>query len=312
MSDQLDNNQKEKGIEKEQLHWLLRIITLGDRFSVQDFYDRLKKGFVEFLIVFFGVLVSFGVESQGEDFGDRESNIDNLVGLRNEMIDIQKYTQKYMEENQWIRSLYNKLYDQWEQDKDSVFLFIDESDGLPYSPLSFYNNYNPFNPPRVVYEAIKLDGTFRFLGSEVGRFVNNTYDGTDLKYLMLNTDREEKVYVDQFEGQVANKWIYDLREIDLYDTDFWIENRKYFQKEKFLKYNLFKRLGLWEQISEQLINYDVTLERNIKKLDSVIQVKNDEFVFIIGGFSLFRLSQRPVFLRSMQEEPQVRVQSIAQ
>lgn len=138
MSDQLDNNQKEKGIEKEQLHWLLRIITLGDRFSVQDFYDRLKKGFVEFLIVFFGVLVSFGVESQGEDFGDRESNIDNLVGLRNEMIDIQKYTQKYMEENQWIRSLYNKLYDQWEQDKDSVFLFIDESDGLPYSPLSFY------------------------------------------------------------------------------------------------------------------------------------------------------------------------------
>lgn len=284
MSDQLDNNQKEKGIEKEQLHWLLRIITLGDRFSVQDFYDRLKKGFVEFLIVFFGVLVSFGVESQGEDFGDRESNIDNLVGLRNEMIDIQKYTQKYMEENQWIRSLYNKLYDQWEQDKDSVFLFIDESDGLPYSPLSFYNNYNPFNPPRVVYEAIKLDGTFRFLGSEVGRFVNNTYDGTDLKYLMLNTDREEKVYVDQFEGQVANKWIYDLREIDLYDTDFWIENRKYFQKEKFLKNNLFKRLGLWEQISEQLINYDVTLERNIKKLDSVIQVKNDEFVFIYWWF----------------------------
>lgn len=182
MSDQFDKNQKEKGIKKEQLNWLLRFITLGDRFSLQDFYDRIKKGFVEFLIVFFGVLVSFGVERQGEEFGDRESNIDNLVGLRDEMIDIREYTQIYMEENQWIRMLYNRLYQQWDQDRDSVFLFIDEADGLPYSPLSFYNNYNPFNPPRVVYEAIKLDGTFRFLGSEVGRFVNNTYDGTDLKY----------------------------------------------------------------------------------------------------------------------------------
>ena len=282
MSDNLEK--KEKGIKKEQLSWLLRIITLGDRFSVQDFYDRIKKGFVEFLIVFFGVLVSFGVERQGEEFGDRESNIDNLIGLRDEMIDIREYTQIYIDENKWIRLLYNKLYEQWDQKRDSVFLFTDESDGLPYSPLSFYNNYNPFNPPRVVYEAIKLDGTFRFLGSEVGRFVNNTYDGTDLKYLMLNTDREEKVYVDQFEAQIANKWIFELENIDLYDTDFWVKHRKYFQNEKYLKYNLFKRLGLWEQISEQLVEYEATVGVNIKKLDSIINVKEDEFVFIYWWF----------------------------
>jgi hypothetical protein len=282
MSDNLEKN--EKGIKKEQLSWLLRIITLGDRFSVQDFYDRIKKGFVEFLIVFFGVLVSFGVERQGEEFGDRESNIDNLIGLRDEMIDIREYTQIYIDENKWIRLLYNKLYEQWDQKRDSVFLFTDESDGLPYSPLSFYNNYNPFNPPRVVYEAIKLDGTFRFLGSEVGRFVNNTYDGTDLKYLMLNTDREEKVYVDQFEAQIANKWIFELENIDLYDTDFWVKHRKYFQNEKYLKYNLFKRLGLWEQISEQLVEYEATVGVNIKKLDSIIQVKEDQLVFIYWWF----------------------------
>ncbi len=191
---------EEEGIDKKQLSWFMRIITLGDRFSVQDFYDRIKKGFVEFLIVFFGVLVSFGVESQGEDFGDRESNIDNLIGLRDEMQDIQTYTQDYIQENQWIKALYKALYDQWEDNNENVFIFLDQEDEEPYSPLSFYTNYNPFNPPRVVYESIKLDGTFRFLGSEVGRFVNDTYDGTDLKYLILNTDREEKVYVDQFEG----------------------------------------------------------------------------------------------------------------
>ncbi len=284
MSDGFDQEKREKGVKKEKLNWFLRIITLGDRFSVQDFYDRVKKGFVEFLIVFFGVLVSFGVESQGEDFGDRQSNIDNLIALRDEITEIQLYTKGFIEENKWIIETYNKLYTQWDEDRDSVFIFIDPSDDLPYSPLSFYNNYNPFNPPRVVYEAIKLDGTFRFLGSEVGRFVNNTYDGTDLKYLMLNTDREEKVYVDQFEGQVANKWIYDLKNIDFYDVDFWIKNRKYLQKEKFLKYNLFKRLLLWTQISEQLQEYDTTLEQNIKKLDSEIQLKDDEWVFVYWWF----------------------------
>ena len=284
MGDQMDKNQSEKGIKKEKLNWLLRVITLGDRFSLQDFYDRIKKGFVEFLIVFFGVLVSFGVESQGEDFDDRESNIDNLVGLRDEMIDIKEYTQIYIEENQWIRNLYSQLYQKWEIESDSVFLFLDESDGQFYSPISFYNNYNPFNPPRVVYEAIKLDGTFRFLGSEVGRFVNNTYDGTDLKYLMLNSDREEKVYVDQFESRIANKWIYDLDNIDLYDMNFFIKNRNYIQDDKFLKYNLFKRLGLWEQISEQLVEYDAELAVNIRKLDSVINIKDEEFVLIYWWF----------------------------
>ena len=271
---------KEEGIDKKQLSWFMRIITLGDRFSVQDFYDRIKKGFVEFLIVFFGVLVSFGVESQGEDFGDRESNIDNLVGLRNEMQDIHSYTEDYIYENQWTIAQYKLLYDQWEDDNENVFILLDQEDEEPYSPLSFYNNYNPFNPPRVVYESIKLDGTFRFLGSEVGRFVNDTYDGTDLKYLILNTDREEKVYVDQFEARVANKWIYELEQVDLYEVDFWIKNRKFIQRDRFLRYNLFKRLVLWGQIAEQLEEYDGALQNNIRRLDSVIKVKEDQFTFI--------------------------------
>ena len=277
-------NKKEKGIDKRKLNWFLRIITLGDRFSYQDFYDRIKKGFVEFLIVFFGVLVSFSVENQGEEFGDRESNIDNLVNLRDEMNDIKNYTQEYIEENSWVRKTFQQLYDSWEIKNDSVYVWIDENDGLPWSPLSIYSNYNPFNPPRVVYEAIKLDGTFRFLGSEIGRVVNNIYDGTDLKYLMLNTDREEQFYVDQFEDRIATKWIFDLDFIDLYEMNFFVENRKYIQKDKYLKYNLFKRLNLWTQVSEQLVEYDVTLTKSIRKLDSVIKVKDDEITIIWWWF----------------------------
>ena len=40
-----------------------------------------------------------------------------------------------------------------------------------------------------------------------------------------------------------------------YETIFYM----YIQKDKYLKYNLFKRLGLWLQISEQLVDYDIAL-----------------------------------------------------
>ena len=40
--------EEEEGIRTEELNWFYRIITLGDRFSWKDFYDRLKKQFLTF------------------------------------------------------------------------------------------------------------------------------------------------------------------------------------------------------------------------------------------------------------------------
>ena len=270
-------NQKK---DRNELNWFLRLITLGDRFSMRDFYDRLKKGFVEFLIVFFGVLVSFSVEQQGENFDDRESNIDNLIGLRNELMEMKAYTQDYILENEWVTNMYLEQYKRWEQDNDSIFLVYDEQDDFHYPPMAFYTNRNPFNPPRVVYDAIKLDGTFRFLGSEIGRLVNDNYDGTDLKYLMINTDKEEKNWVDEFTGRLAHQWVFDLNSIDVEENDFWVKNRKYIQQDRFIKYNLFKRIELWYQINEQLLAYNETLDENIRVLNKVIAEKEDQWTVI--------------------------------
>ena len=270
----------EKKLNREELNWFLRLITLGDRFSVRDFYDRLKKGFVEFLIVFFGVLVSFSVEQQGEDFEDRGKNIDNLIGLRNELMEMQEYTQEYIAQNEWVTGMYQDLYTRWDQDKDSVFLMYEEEQEFWFPPLLFYTNRDPFNPPRVVYDAIKLDGTFRFLGSEIGRLVNDNYDGTDLKYLMINTDKEEKNYIDSYSNRLANQWVFDLEQIDVESNEFWIEHRQYIQQDRFIKYNLFKRIELWYQIIEQLIYYNETLEKNISVLDSVIALEEDQWTLI--------------------------------
>ena len=297
----------EKKLNREELNWFLRLITLGDRFSVRDFYDRLKKGFVEFLIVFFGVLVSFSVEQQGEDFEDRGKNIDNLIGLRNELMEMQEYTQEYIAQNEWVTGMYQDLYTRWDQDKDSVFLMYEEEQEFWFPPLLFYTNRDPFNPPRVVYDAIKLDGTFRFLGSEIGRLVNDNYDGTDLKYLMINTDKEEKNYIDSYSNRLANQWVFDLEQIDVESNEFWIEHRQYIQQDRFIKYNLFKRIELWYQINEQLTYYNETLEKNISVLDSVIALEEDQWTLI------WWWGDKPSWLqaspKSMPEEPPVPEQS---
>lgn len=292
----------EKKKNRSELNWFVRLFTVGDRFSIRDFYDRLKKGFVEFLIVFFGVLVSFSVEQQGEDFEDRGKNVDNLMNLRDELKEMQIYTQDYIAQNKWVTEMYREQYRRWEQDNDSIFLFYEEEDDFYYAPMAYYTNRDPFNPPRVVYDAIKLDGTFRFLGSDIGRLVNDNYDGTFLKYLMINSDKEEKTYIEEFTHRLAHQWVFDLDKIDVEDLDFWVENRRYIQKDRFVKYNLFKRLELWLQINEQLTTYNELLEKNIAVLDSVIQEKEDQWTLI------WWWGEKPSWLQASQksekEEPQ--------
>ena len=267
--------------DRKELNWFLQLITLGDRFSARDFFDRLKKGFVEFLIVFFGVLVSFSVEQQGEDFDDRGKNIDNLENLRNELLEMQEYTKIYIDQNEWVTDLFQKQYERWDADNDSVFLYYDENlfeEHFP--PLAFYTTRDPFNPPRVVYDAIQLDGTFRFLGTEIGKKMKENYDGVELKYLMINTDKEEKAFIDDYNKRIANQWVFDLGRIEVNNNLFWLKNREYIQNDRFMRYNLLKRLELWGEIREQLSQYNGQLENNIKFLDSIINEKNDEWTLI--------------------------------
>ena len=77
--EEFKKGKKPSGIEKEKLNWFLRLLTLGDRFDIRDFWDRLKKSIVEFIILVFGVTVSFGIEQQGGESDNRADGIENLV-----------------------------------------------------------------------------------------------------------------------------------------------------------------------------------------------------------------------------------------
>jgi hypothetical protein len=284
--DEYANASNDTGIEKEKLNWFLRLITLGDRFDIKDFWDRVKKSIVEFVILVFGVTVSFGIEQQGGDSDSRAQGIENLENLREEIGKMIIYTDEYLGDINWVTEMYQKQYNRWEEDNDSIFIDFmedaEEPDGKYYfSPMGLYTQRDPFDPPRVNFDAIKLDGTFRLMPKEVGLMITEIYDGTELKYLIENTGKNEERYVQQFIDRIANKWVYDLPYINVDYNGFWIENRKYIQNDKFIKYNLYKRLDLWEwSVKEQLNNYKKTLVEGTKMLDSVIAVRDSEIEII--------------------------------
>ena len=281
--DEFANASKSAGVEKDKLNWFLKLITLGDRFSLGDFFDRAKKGFVEFLIVFFGVLVSFGVEQKGDDFEDREWNIENLHNLKAEMDEVKIYTTSFQEQYDYIIGEYEELYKNWDRDKKTNFIWIYGKNDYEF-PLKLYTNRNPFNPPRVVYDAIKLDGTFRFLGSEIGQSVYKTYDGLELKYLKINTDKEEEVFTKKFNDRIDSKWVFDLDYIDFDSPQFWIKNREYVKNDQYVKYNLFKRLELWRQTAEQFKDYLKIVDSSIEIITKEIEKKDAEITIVYWVF----------------------------
>ena len=282
-------SEKEKGVKKEKVNWFLQLITLGDRFSWRDFYDKLKEGIVNFAIVFFGVLLSFGVEQKGMRDDLREDGIENLYKLRDEIKEMIEYTDIYADEIDWVSEIFRKQFYRWEKDTDSAFIDWyedtedEENGGFYFTPMANYNQRNPFDPPRTTFEAIKLDGTFRLLPDEVGRRMTDAYEGQDVRYLIENTGKNgiEERYVNQFIDRVATKWVYDLPPFDLNEIEFWIKNRKYIQADKFLRYNLFKRVEMWDyDVRLQVDKYKVFLEGSYRMLDSVISAREREIKIV--------------------------------
>ena len=272
--------------KKQNGSWIIKLFTLGDKFDVNDFWDRVKKSTVEFIILVFGVTVSFGIEQQGGESDSRNDGIENLYNLREEIDKMIDYTDEYIESFEWIATLFDEQYAKWEVENDSIFLAYEIDEEMPegkyyYPTMSLFVIRNPFNPPRVNFDAIKLDGTFRLLPKEVGLEMTKIYDGIELGYLMENTGKIEERLVNQFKNRIASKWVFDLPEVSIDDNKFWVDNRKYLQKDKYVKYLLFQRLDLYaSDVAGQLGDYRAELVQSTKMLDSVITVRDSEIEFI--------------------------------
>ena len=114
--------------------------------------------------------------------------------------------------------------------------------------MSLFNNRDPFSPNQIGFEIFESGGQdFKLVDPFVTHKISEIIKGDDLTYLKKNTNDVEERIVNQY-SDVLKKWARDKIDItNIYDNEFWIENRKYIQKDMELKFILMERRQLWEE-----------------------------------------------------------------
>ena len=271
---------------KEPKKWYVKLFTLGKNFSSRTFSDNSKKFLLNAVGLFIVVTFTFYVESVGDDYENRQKYLDISKDILDELYAMSSYTDDYFEAVVWYSAMYQKQYDRWEEDNDSVFLDFQEDEFEPdgkyyFAPIGIYAQKDPFDPPRTNFELFSR-GTqdFFLINPEISILIFELYEGVGFKSL-LEKSKEETKLIENFSNRIQNKWTEDLSWVDTDYNEFWIENRKYIQEDKFIKYNLYKRIDLWEySIKEQLAIQNEEIKEDIKALDSIIQLMDNEKYFL--------------------------------
>lgn len=262
--------------------FLLRIFTEGNRFSVRDFYDRLKKYAVEGIGIFIVISFSFYVENKGGEYEMTKSYLEMLHAFKKDILETKNYADNFMSNLKEEGEIYRVQLDKWNVDNDSVFItsFEDEDGKYFYPPIAYFNNYNPFIPSKRGQKIFEMGGVdFELLNNSVSESINEFYDKT-LYYLEENSTSYEKKYIQDFEDRIVKVWSSDIGNIELTKNQFWIDNRRYIQKDKVL-YNLIKfRLGLWDEELYQLEDIVNDLNRTLEKVETIIQEMEKEVYFV--------------------------------
>ena len=272
---------------KKPKKWYVKLFTLGDKFSSQTFSDNTKKFSLNAIGLFVVVTFTFYVESVGDDYENRKKYVDVAKGILEELYLTSEYTDNYIERIDLVSAMYRKQYDRWEIDNDSIFIDYQEDEKEPdgkyyFAPMAIYGHRDPYTPPRVKYDTFsKGNQDFFLINPEISNLIYTLYEGTGLKHLIEDTGKVEMKYIDKFFDRVDNKWSADLPWIDIDHNEFWIQNRKYIQNDKYIKFNLNRRLDLWEyNVKEELSYQNEIIKEDIKALDSIIQVMDNEKHFL--------------------------------
>ena len=262
--------------------FFLKIFTVGNRFSLRDFYDRLKKYAVEGIGIFIVISFSFYVENKGGEYEMTKSYLEMLHAFKKDILETKNYAENFMSNLKEEGEIFRVQLDKWNVNNDSVFItsFEDEDGKYFYPPMAYFNNYNPFIPSKRGLKIFEMGGVdFELLNNSVSESINEFYDKT-LYYLEENSTSYEKKYIQDFEDRIVKVWSSDLGKIELTKNQFWIDNRRYIQKDNVL-YNLIKfRLGLWDEELYQLEDIVNDLNRTLEKVETVIQEMEDEVYFV--------------------------------
>ena len=74
----------------------MKIFTVGNRFSVRDFYDRLKKYAVEGIGIFMVISFSFYVENKCGEYEITKSYLEMLHAFKKDILETKNYADNFM------------------------------------------------------------------------------------------------------------------------------------------------------------------------------------------------------------------------
>ena len=271
---------------KEPKKWYVRLFTLGKKFSSQTFSDNFKKFLLNGTGLFVVVTFTFYVENLGDEYETKQKYIELVKEINSGLESILNYSIEFGDEIDWVAEMYRKQFDKWEVDNDSIFIDFVEDEEEPdgkfyYAPMSLFNIYDRFKPPNLGFEIFKSGNQdFKMVDPLTTSVITDIMEGTDLEYLKKNSNQVERIIVEEYEI-LLKKWAGKIDVTQINYNEFWIENRKFIQKDKELKYLLYKRLELWKwTIGEQVDIYIKIVENNQKILDSMINKFDKEKYFL--------------------------------
>ena len=272
---------------KNQKNWFVNLFTLLKNFGGKTFSNNTNKFFLNAIALFIVVTFTFYVESVGSEYENRQKYLDISKKILSELYLVSDYTELYVSQTDFILPIYEKQYDRWDTDNDSIFIDSWKNENAPggkvyFAPFSLFSNTKPYNPPSGEFKIFsKGTQDFFLINPEISNRIFELYEGSDIQYLSKKTEKNEEKYINQFINRIESKWVEDLPWVDIDSKEFWIENRKYIQNDKFLKHLLKKRNDLWRSsVKEQLSYQNDIIKKDIKSLDSVIQQMNNEKYFL--------------------------------
>ncbi len=272
---------------KDPKNWFVKLFTLGNTFSFQDFSDNFKKYFLELTGLFLAITFTFYVESKGEDFQMKKNYIKLVEVIIKDLKEIKDYTIKYSEEIDRIALNYKKQIEKWDIKNDSVFIDFDRDDSVPggkyfYAPLAIFSKDEHFMPPSLSFEIFKSGNQdFRMVNKDVTLKIEELMVGEDLIVLKQNTNLRDVEFIKSFNELVYKKWVLDLSPFNIKDNEFWIKNRRYIQKDKQMKYLLANRQEFWEnEVKGHVESYLKIVENDINYFSEVVQEFNKERYFM--------------------------------
>jgi len=261
---------------------LKRLFTIGKAFSYRDLFDRTKKYTVEAIGIFIVISFSFYVENKGIEYETTKSYEEMLLAFKKDLLETIINLDEYNSEVSEYKDLYDKLLFRWEIDNDSVFIskLTDEGETFTFPTLEFFEDVfrKPFNTRG--YNVFKMGGVdFELMNNELSEKITKFYE-RDIANIVENSSVYDIEEINNFKNLVREKWIPELKNVELSSNDFWIKNRKYFQNDFQLKWIVRGRVHVYEMILDEMDSTKDELKKTLASVDSIYTKMQNDTYFI--------------------------------